>query len=243
MCLLRRTLICIGDVYIYTHRGREDPFLSEHVSPGVSKGETRVEPRGVPMMRAPTTAVSPKLNYHLAGRGVYTLPRPTRPHVPFSAREKILLFIVGMEILGGAGGMGDRSCLPDVIFPRGIIPNRSCRTGCRRVKITYVPGILGYQRRYRNLRILPVVCCSPPRRRRRRGNFNFQGIDWPRTRLQTKEEEEEAEELILLPPPSLSLLPLPQFNRTYCILNVFPFSRSLSSRPSGFFLGAPLVRG
>ena len=33
----------------------------------------------------------------------------------------------------------------DIIFPRGIIPNRCCRTGCWRVKITYVPGILGYR--------------------------------------------------------------------------------------------------
>lgn len=42
----------------------------------------------------------------------------------------------------GKGGI-DRGTA-DVIFLRGIIPNRSCRTGCKRVKITYVPGILGY---------------------------------------------------------------------------------------------------
>lgn len=56
----------------------------------------------------------------------------------------------------------------DIIFLPCIIRNRACR--CRRVKISYVPGILVYiSAEYRNLSVSSSSLQS--------GDFNFPAID------------------------------------------------------------------
>lgn len=66
------------------------------------------------------------------------------------------------------GGKGEKSMNGDIIFLPCIIRNRACR--CRRVKISYVPGILVYiSAEYRNLSVSSSSLQS--------GDFNFPAID------------------------------------------------------------------
>lgn len=66
------------------------------------------------------------------------------------------------------GGKGEKSMNGDIIFLPCIIRNRACR--CRRVKISYVPGILVYiSGEYRNLSVSSSSLQS--------GDFNFPAID------------------------------------------------------------------
>lgn len=131
------------------------------------------------------------------------------------------------------GGEKSMNGAADIIFLPCIIRNRGCR--CRRVKISYVPGILVYiyiyiSDEYRNLSVSSVV---RRRRRRRRpplqsGDFNFPAID------RAKKGKEHRSRI----PPPLSLPLAPNLSRTrnfsFSFLDHAPHTRYSLSRVCHF---------
>ena len=157
--LLPRTNLHQRYIHTHTYTHTHFPVFREgsHVSTGVSNGERGAElvEAGVIMLsNVPSSNEPPlrpfrmKLNI-LSRRWNSSVPSSyCGVEVPtdltaesFHLHRRMKKQKKNREDNSRRGG----SIAADIIFLRGIIPNRSCRTGCWRVKITYVPGILGYR--------------------------------------------------------------------------------------------------